>query len=179
MNIREFRAVIDAALARAGFTRRRFAPGLPWVWILPGSEVTPFLVVNAQRRPWGFTFYAYLGLELPALRAWLVEHKGAKGLGSFALGFRTWYSLNDDRLSGFQVLLDDPISADDWCALYKQVLEEAPTTIDSLLAAYRDDRARLGLWADRWSEPAWDFLANWRENPSPSLKLPRPTGTQD
>ena len=72
MNIREFRALTDGALRDEGFEPLRLMPRKMWVWALQDGDIVRFFHAHAYRRPWGFVFSGFIGIEIPALREWLV-----------------------------------------------------------------------------------------------------------
>jgi hypothetical protein len=63
-------------------------------------------------------------------------------------------------------------------ALREEGLEEqrlllVPPTLDGLITAYRRDKEQLGWLAHPHERHAWDFLLKWRENPDPSIHVPK------
>src|SRR6476659_552453 len=98
MNVKEFRSVLQQALEKAGFVPGRLARGAPVALMLPGSEVVPIFYLLGDRRPWGFWFTGFAGLEVPPLREWIERHHGSDGLGRFRRSFVEYHTLNDPLL---------------------------------------------------------------------------------
>ena len=88
MSIRELRASLEDALAQEGLEQKKLVSIKLKIWALPGEEVVRFFSAHAYRRPWGFVFYGLIGLEIPALRVWLEEHKPAEDAGIFLFPLR-------------------------------------------------------------------------------------------
>src|SRR5688572_7436750 len=75
MNIREFRNLTDSALREVGFEPFRLMPRKLWVWAQPACEIVRFFHPHAFRRPWGFVYSGFIGIEIPPLRNWLNRDK--------------------------------------------------------------------------------------------------------
>jgi hypothetical protein len=112
MNIKEFRLVMDTALAEEGLERRQILPKHPKVWSLPADDIIRFFHPGAHRRPSGFVYDGVIGLEIPALRAWLTKHKSGDGAGIFRTYFLGYHTANDAVLHNFMVIFDDPVPSD-------------------------------------------------------------------
>lgn len=69
--------------------------------------------------------------------------------------------------------LGKPVPADLWAGLLKDKLERIPPKVDSLITAYRRNKEELGWLAHPHKRHAWDFLLKWRENPDPSIHVPK------
>lgn len=173
MNVKEFRAAIDAALIEGGFAAGRLAPRVPTAWTLSGAGVVPVFYPDAMRRPWGYKLSGSVGIELPELRRWLKEHKGGDGFGVFRWAFVTYNILNDPPLSRFAVTHDEQtIPTGEWIAKVRCRLQELPATVDELIRTYCEAPATLGWWASDRHKAAWDFLLRWRSDPDPSMPVP-------
>jgi len=173
MDITEVRASLDEALAQEGLEKKKLKSIGPKVWALPGEEVVRFFSAGGHRRPWGFVFDGLIGLEIPALRAWLDEYRPAEEAGIFRSYFVAYHTANDDALRGFMIHDGDPVPADLWAGLIADRLRELPESVDALIEAYRGDKERLGWLAHPHERHAWDFLRNWWELPDPLLHVPK------
>lgn len=172
MNIREFRAMTDGALRDEGFEPYCLMPRRLWAWTIRGEDIVRAFVPNAYRRPWGFAYRGGVGIEIPALRAWLDRYRPGQQVGRFHTWFAGYEIANEDVLGDFTVLHDDPVPADLWAGLLKDRLLRIPASLDSLVALYRRDREKLGWLAHPHDRPAWDFLLKWHEDPDPALPVP-------
>lgn len=152
--------------------------GAPKVWALPSSELITYFAPAAQRRPWGFSLYGVIGIEIPALRDWLNEHKPGEQSGIFRSGFVGYYTANEDVFRDFKVDHGLPVPSDLWVGLIKDRLNLIPQTLDHLIATYRTNRDALGWLAHPGDKAAWDFLIQWMHDPNASLIVPYrlPTG---
>ena len=173
MNIKEFRKVMDSALAEEGLEHRRVLPMHPKVWSLPADDIIRFFQPGAHRRPWGFVYYGVISLEIPALRAWLIKHKPGDQAGIFRTYFTGYHTANDAVMNNFTVNFGDPLPADLWAGLIRDRLAQLPSSLDALTQTYRGNRDQLGWLAHPHQEHAWNFLLRWRENPDPALRVPK------
>jgi hypothetical protein len=99
MNVKELRAVMDAAFQDEGLEERRLFPKGPKVWALPPTDIIRFFWPHAYRRPWGFVYSGAFGIEVPALRTWLQAHKpGQEEAGIFHSCFLSYNVANEDIL---------------------------------------------------------------------------------
>jgi hypothetical protein len=178
MDIRAFRAELANAFCAEGFEELRLRRGAPKVWALPSSEVIPYFAPDAQRRPWGFNLYGVIGIEIPALRDWVNEHKPGEQSGIFGSGFVGYYTSNENVFRDFQIYHGVPVPADLWVGLIKDRLNLIPQSLGHLMATYRTNRDALGWLAHPDDKAAWDFLIQWMHDPDPSLRVPYrlPTG---
>ncbi len=178
MNVRDFRAELSKAFQAEGFREQRLCQVGPKVWTLPADEIVPFFSSDAQRRHWGFVLFGVIGIEIPALRLWLDEHKPGPASGIFQSGFIGYYTSNEQVFGDFQILHGSPIPSDLWVGLIKDRLRLIPRSLDELLATYRTNREVLGWLAHPNDKAAWDFLIQWRHSPDPALHVPYrlPTG---
>ncbi|MEV4934106.1 hypothetical protein MRBLMA1_001128 [Sphingobium sp. LMA1-1-1.1] len=176
MNIREFRALTDVAFRAQGFVERRLVGQK--VWSLPDAEVIRFFQPLAYRRPWGFLLSGILGIEIPELRTWLEQHKPNQESGIFQGCFVGYNIANDSVLGEFRSLIDTPVPADLWAGLVMDQLDQLPSRLDDLIDQYRRNREPLGWLAHPHDRFTWDFLLRWRQDPDPTLHVPRmsPTG---
>ncbi|WP_395623154.1 hypothetical protein [Sphingomonas daechungensis] len=172
MNVKEVRAVMEYALREEGLEERRLFPKGPKVWTLFGGDVVRFFWPQVIRRPWGFIYNGGIGVEIPTLRQWLREFKSEEP-GIFHSYFVSYLIINEDISSEFMVEHGNPIPADLWAGLLKDKLELIPSTLDDLASAYRRNKEQLGWLAHPHQRHAWDFLLKWRENPDPSLSVPK------
>ena len=173
MNVKELRAVMDAALQEEGLELRQLFPKGPKVWTLPAADVVRFFWPDAMRRPWGFIYNGSVGLEIPSLREWLREFKPEAEAGIFQQCFVGYLIANEDVLRHLTVEHDKPIPADLWAGLLRDRLEKVPPTLDALIAASRGNKEELGWLAHPHNRHAWDFLLTWCENPDPDLHVPK------
>lgn len=178
MDIRAFRAELGKAFCADGFEELRLRKGAPKVWALPSGKLIAYFAPDAQRRPWGFNLYGVIGIEIPALRDWLNEHKPGEQSGIFRSGFVGYYTANEDVFRDFKVDHGLPVPSDLWVGLIKDRLNRIPQTLDKLIATYRTNREALGWLAHPEDKAAWDFLIQWVHNPDPTLVVPYrlPTG---
>lgn len=176
MNIREFRTLTEAALRDQGFVERKVCGQK--VWTLPSEEVVRFFQPLAYRRPWGFLLSGIIGIEIPALRAWLQTHKPGDESGIFRGCFVAYNIANEDVFSKFTSTMDGPVAADLWAGLLLDRLEGLPSRLDDLIDLYRRNREGLGWLAHPHERFAWDFLVQWHQKADPSLRVPKlsPTG---
>lgn len=172
MNVKEVGALVNSALEQEGFAERRLIPKAPKVWALPADEVLRFFQPQVIRKPWGFNYSGWLGLEIPALRRWLIEHKSTQSDHILRSTFVAYYIMNHDDRNLFMVEHGKPIPADLWAGLIKDRLDLIPEQLDSLIDVYRSDRERFGGLAHPYTREAWDFLLRWRSDPDPSLSVP-------
>jgi hypothetical protein len=172
MNVKELRAVMDKALREEGLEEQRLFPKGPKVWTLPGDDLIRFFWPQAIRRPWGFIYHGAIGVEIPSLRRWLREFKPEEP-GIFHSCFVCYLITNEDISREFMVEHGNPIPADLWAGLLKDKLELVPPTLDGLITAYRRDKEQLGWLAHPHERHAWDFLLKWREDPNPSMRVPK------
>lgn len=137
-----------------------------------------FFSPDAYRRPWGFVYSGFIGVEIPALREWLSVHAPDDRCGIFHTCFVGCNIANEDVLQSFLLEHGDPVPADLWAGLLMDRVLTIPDSSDALLAAYRSDRQQLGWLAIPSHKPAWDFLLKWRDDPDPALHVPYmlPTG---
>ena len=173
MNIREFREITDAALREEGFEQQRIAPRRLKVWSIPGQDLVRFFAPHAHRRPWGFAYYGFVGIEIPALREWLDRHKPGDEAGIFHTSFVAYHIANEKWVREFMVTHDDPVPTDLWAGMLMDRLLEIPASLDDLVTVYCSHREKLGWLAGAFLKPAWDFLLKWREDPDPTLHVPR------
>jgi hypothetical protein len=181
LDIRAFRALTDQALQAVGLEQIRLPrPPRPIpAWKIPSSgEVVRFFSPGAYRRPWGFVYSGFIGIEIPELRDWLRANKTGEDVGVFHTCFVGYLIANEDGLRDFMVEHGEPVPADIWAQKIKDRLDRIPTTIDELARIYRSNREELGWLASPFEKPMWDFFLSWRENPVPSLHVPQmsPTG---
>jgi len=176
MNIREFRALTEAALDDQGFVERKVCGQT--VWALPSEEVVRYFQPLTYRRPWGFLLSGIVGIEIPALRAWLQAHKSSDESGIFRGGFVAYNIANEEVLRAFTSTFDGPVAADLWAGLLLDRLEGLPSRLDDLIDLYRRNREELGWLAHPHERFAWDFLKQWHQKPDPDLRVPKssPTG---
>jgi hypothetical protein len=173
MDIRSFRAELSQAFQSEGFIEKRLFKGGHKVWMQESSgEIVSFFAPDAQRRPWGFRLLGVVGIDIPALRQWLNQHKPGTESGIFQGGFVGYYTANDDVLGGFQVEHGMPVPADLWVGLIKDRLYRIPKSLIEILAIYRKNREELGWLAHPHEKAAWEFLIKWHENPDPTLHVP-------
>jgi hypothetical protein len=180
LNIKEFRAETDAALRAAGLSEMRL-PRRPLAlkaWHLPADDLVRFFHPHAYRRPWGFVFSGYIGVEIPELRQWLHDTKTSEDVGVFHTHFVGYNILNEDGLSNFMVENDASVPASEWAWKIRSRLESIPATTAELVKLYRSNRERLGWLAAPNTKPKWDFYFAWKGNPAADLQVPRmsPTG---
>jgi hypothetical protein len=173
MNIKEVRAVMEAALRAEGFEQQRIGPRPLEVWSVPALDIIRCFHASAYRRPWGFIYSGGIGVEVPALREWLNRHKPGEQSGIFHSWFVGYEIANEDVLGEFMVNHGEPVPADLWAGLLMDRILNVPTSLDALVAAYRSQREQLGWLAHPHQKPAWDFLLKWREHPDPALHVPR------
>jgi len=171
MNIREFRALTDAAFQDQGFVHWRL--GGQKAWALPGAEIIGFFQPLAFRRPWGFLLSGVIGIEIPELRAWLQKHKPGEESGIFRGSFIGYSIANEEVLREFRSPIGAPVPADLWAGLVMDRLDQLPSLLDELIGQYRRNREPLGWLAHPHDRFAWDFLQRWREDPDPALHVPR------
>ncbi|WP_157602736.1 hypothetical protein [Sphingomonas sp. PR090111-T3T-6A] len=178
MDIRAFRAELRKAFCAEGFEELRLWKGTAKVWAPRSSEVIAYFAPHAQRRPWGFKLFGVIGIEIPALRDWLNEHKPGQQSGIFRSGFVGYYTANEDVFRDFSVVHGLPVPSDLWVGLIKDRLNLIPQTLGHLTATYRTNRDALGWLAHPSNKAAWDFLIQWMHEPDPSLSVPYrlPTG---
>ena len=100
-------------------------PGLK-VWALAGDEIVRFFLPHPVRRPWGFVFHGYIGIEIPALRDWLKKHKPGPLVGIFHTNFTSYYTMNEDVLRELTVEHGASVPAKQWASLIKKRLERIP-----------------------------------------------------
>ena len=172
MNVKELRAIMDDALRDEGLEEQRLFPKGPKVWTLTAGDTVRFFWPQARRRPWGFIYDGAIGVEIPGLRAWLRQLKRDEA-GIFHSCFICYLLINEDISREFMVEHGNPIPADLWAGLLKNKLELVPPTLDGLITAYRRNREELGWLAHPHQQHAWDFLLKWRENPDPSIHVPK------
>jgi hypothetical protein len=172
MNVKDVSVLVDAELRREGFEERRLLPGAPKAWVLPSEEVLRFFQPKAIRRPWGFTYSGYIGLEIPELRKWLRAYKANQTSHIFQSVFAAYYIMNNDDRHLFMVEHGKPIPADLWAGLIKDRLDLIPDQLARLIDLYRSNREELGGLAHPMMREAWDFLLRWHDDPNPTLPLP-------
>jgi hypothetical protein len=172
MNLKELRGVMDNALREEGLEELRLFPKGPKVWTLPADDIVRFFWPQAIRRPGGFTYDGAIGVEIPSLRAWLREFK-RDDAGIFHSCFVCYLIINEEVRREFMVQHGNPIPADLWAGLLKDKLELVPPTLDAFIGAYRRNKEELGWLAHPNQRHAWDFLLKWRENPDPSMQVPK------
>ena len=172
MNIGEFRAIMDAALEAEGLEPVRIVRPVK-AWSYSGGDIVRFFHPQAVRRPWGFIYDGFVGVEIPTLRAWLNRHKSKEQTGIFHSCFAGYHTANEDILRDFMIEFGDPVPADLWGGLIKDRLVRIPETLEELIRVYRTERERLGELAHPHNKPAWDFLLRWRGNPDPALPVPQ------
>jgi hypothetical protein len=172
MNIKELKALMEAAFRNEGLEELRLISKAPKAWTLPAGDIVRFFWPHPYRRPWGFVYQGTIGIEVPALREWLREHKPGQQAGIFQVAFVGYLTVNEDVFRNFMVEHGKPVPADLWAGLLKDRLEQVPPTLDGLLAAYRRNKEELGWLANPPSRHAWEFLLKWRDNPDPSLHVP-------
>jgi hypothetical protein len=68
---------------------------------------------------------------------------------------------------------ENPTPADLWAGLLKDRLVRVPSTLDDLTTTYKRNKEELGWLAHPGMRHAWDFLMTWRDNPAPSLHVPK------
>jgi hypothetical protein len=180
LNINEFRAVTDEALREAGLKEFKL-PRMPApikAWQLPADDLVRFFSPHAYRRPWGFVFSGYIGIEIPELRMWLDKTKTKDDMGVFHTDFVGYNIRNEDGLSDFTVEHGKPVPARTWAQKIRERLANIPSTTSEMKALYRTNREALGWLAAPLNKPMWDFYYLWSENPEPTLRVPRmsPTG---
>jgi len=143
MNVKELRTIMQAALQQEGLESRQIVPKTPKAWALPADDIIRFFQPHVYRRPWGFVYSGAVGVEVPALREWLHANKrGDEGI--FHSCFISYLIVNEDVLRGFMVTHDAPVPTDLWAGLLKDRLEQIPTTLVGLIAAYRRNKEELG-----------------------------------
>ncbi|MEG8219956.1 hypothetical protein OSJ57_04895 [Sphingomonas sp. HH69] len=173
MDIRSFRAELSQAFQSEGFVEERLFKGANKVWMQRSSgEIVSYFVPDAQRRTWGFRLLGVVGIDIPALRQWLNQHKPGSKSGIFQVGFVGYYTANDDVLGDFQVEHGLPVPADLWVGLIKDRLDRIPQSLTGLLETYRKNREELGWLAHPHEKAAWDFLVKWHKNCDPALHVP-------
>jgi hypothetical protein len=173
MNITELKAVMAAAFREEGLEERALFPKGQKVWTLTSDDLTRFFWPAPVRRPWGFSYMGYIGIDALGLRAWLGEHKPGAEAGIFQSCFLSYFTLNDEIRQEFMVDHGKPIPADLWASLLRDRLDRIPSTLDALIDVYRQNRAELGHLAHPHTRHAWDFLIKWRANPDPALAVPK------
>ncbi|MBB5727945.1 hypothetical protein [Sphingomonas prati] len=173
MDIKQLRGTVGAALAEAGLTKQSLFPKGDKVWQLSRPEVVPYFSPSPYRRTWGFVYCGVLGLEIPALRTWLLKHKPGDEAGIFRGAFTGYFSTNDELLRGFMVEHGLPVPAELWAGLIVDRLAAVPFTVEELLFQYRSNRQRLGWFAHLHDRHAWDFLLAWSKDPDPALHVPK------
>lgn len=164
---------METAFREEGLEERQLFPKAPKVWSLPAGDITRFFWPHAYRRPWGFRYSGAIGVEIPALRSWLREHKPGPEAGIFHFCFVSYLIINEDVLNKFVIEHGKAIPFDLWAGLLKDRLVRVPPTLDSLVAAYERNKEELGWLAHPNQRHAWDFLLKWRDNPTPSLRVPK------
>lgn len=164
---------MESAFRAEGLEERRpRVPKAPKIWTLPADDIIRFFWPYAYRRPWGFVYSGSIGIEVPALRDWLREHKPGREAGIFQTSFVGYVIANEDVLRDFLVEHGEPVPADLWAGLLKDRLARVPPTLEGLIASYRRNKEELGWLAHPSSRHAWEFLLEWRDNPDPSLHVP-------
>jgi hypothetical protein len=68
---------------------------------------------------------------------------------------------------------DKPVPSHLWAGLLKDRLDKVPPTLDALIDTYRRSKEDLGWLARPHERHAWHFLLKWRENPDPSIHVPK------
>jgi hypothetical protein len=143
------------------------------VWSLPEGDIIRFFWPHAYRRPWGFAYSGSIGVEIPSLRQWLLQHKPGNQVGIFHTCFVSYLIINEDILGEFMVEHDKPVPSDLWAGLLKDRLEKLPSTLVDLVAAYQRNKEEIGWLAHPYDRHAWEFLLKWFKDPDPSLHVPR------
>jgi len=172
MKIGELRSIANDALASAGLEERKLFVKGAKAWCLPGGALTRFFQPQPYRRGWGFVFTGLMGLEIPELRQWIVQHH-LTDAGIFHHSFVTYHTLNDADRSNFMIEEGEPVPVDQWAAAIHHKLANLPSTIEDLVSTYRAKPERLGLLAASPQAPAWRFLMHWVDSPDAALNIPR------
>jgi hypothetical protein len=175
MDIREFRTITNDALRMVGLEEHRL-PRVPRrikAWQLPGKDLIRFFAPHAYRRPWGFVFSGFIGIDIPDLRRWLITNKASDEAGVFHTCFVGYNIANEDGLRDFMVEHDQPITVELWAELLRDRLERIPETVDQLMLLYRSNREELGWLAHPSNKPMWDFFDAWLKGPKSSIHVPR------
>jgi len=173
VDIRIFREELSQAFQSNGFIEQRLFKETNKVWLQQSSsEIIPYFAPQAVRRPWGFQLYGVIGIEIPALRRWLNQHRPGTARGIFHNGIVGYHIANEDVLRDFHIDHGLPVPADLWVGLIKDRLDRIPQSLNEILETYRTNREKLGWLAAPDSKPAWDFLLKWHYNPDPALHVP-------
>ena len=172
MNIREFRNLTDNALREEGFEPFRLMPRKLWVWAQPAGEIVRFFHPHAFRRPWGFVYSGFIGIEIPPLRDWLNRHKPGEQAGIFHTDFVGYSIANEKILGNFMATHGDPVPAEEWAGLLKDRVLRLPESLEALKAVYRSNREELGWLAHPHQKLAWDFLLKWHPDADATLHVP-------
>ena len=175
MDVKQFRTLMQSALRDAGLEAHEIAhrrPKLPSVWALPADDIIRYFSPHATRRPWGFVYSGYIGVEIPALRTWLKQYK-SDDAGIFHTWFVGYYIMNDDVLGNFAVEHGEAAPFDLWAGLIKDRIATIPQSLEGLVSTYRRNREELGWLAHPHERHAWNFLLNWLRDPNPTLEVPR------
>jgi hypothetical protein len=172
MKIGELRSITNDALARAGLEERKLFVQGAKALCLPEGALTRFFQPQPYRRGWGFVFTGLIGLEIPELRRWIVQHHPTDA-GIFHHSFVAYHTLNDADRSKFMIEEGEPVPADQWAAAIHRKLANLPSTIDALVSEYRTKPEGLGLLADPLQAPAWRFLMRWADSADAALNIPR------
>jgi hypothetical protein len=173
MNIKELKDVMAAAFREEGLEERALFPKGQKVWSISHNDLIRFFWPAPVRRPWGFSYMGYIGIDAPGLRAWLEEHKPGAEAGIFQSCFLAYHTLNDDIRAEFMVEHGKPIPADLWAGLLRDRLDRIPPNLGALVDVYRRNREELGQLAHAHTRHAWDFLMRWRIDPDPALVVPK------
>jgi hypothetical protein len=180
LNIKEFRTVTNEALHQAGLKEFKL-PRKPYpiqAWQLPADDLIRFFFPQAYRRPWGFVFSGFIGIEIPELRSWLDVTKTKDEVGVFHTCFVGYNILNEDGLRDFMIEHGKPVPASIWAQKISDRLANIPATTSEMKALYRSNREALGWLAAPLNKPMWDFYFLWSNSREPTLRVPcrSPTG---
>ena len=172
-DIKQFRNMLRIALQMGGFSPKKLEPKMPLAWTLPADEVVPVFFPHEIRRPWGFRLSGSLGIELPALTAWLQARYAREARGIFRHSFTTYHIANDPEINDFAAIFGEEIALNSWVERPKQRTTKLPTTVDALCETYRAKPDALGLFAWDISTPAWDWLLQWHADPDHAPPVPQ------
>jgi hypothetical protein len=165
---------MEEALGQEGLEERRLFPKGPKVWSLDDGDIVRFFWPQAIRRPWGFIYDGAIGIEIPSLRKWLSQFKPDAEAGIFRQCFVSYLIINEDVFRDvIMVENDKPVPSDLWAGLLKDRLDKIPSNLDALIGSYQRNKEELGWLAHPHQRHAWDFLLRWRENPLPSMHVPK------
>lgn len=172
MRVGELRLLMAGALSRVGLEERALFPKGPKTWCLPEGDIVRFFQPDPYRRSRGFVYTGYVGIELPQLRDWIAQ-RDPSDAGIFRHSFIAHHTLNDDDRERFMIDSDEGFSADELAALLRAKVASIPSSIDRLIASYKQDPASLGGLANPIHRAAWDFLLRWTERSHDSLSIPK------